>query len=103
MILRWPDAEQAGRLIVLTATALAEDSGLFYPTIDEVADIAIIDLSSAPRRPGLLAATFDIALKLAAAAILIVALIVWWDYFRGRLYSEDVDVLLGITVLARID
>ncbi len=103
VILRWPDAHEAGHLIDLTATALAEDSRLFYPTIDEVADIAIIDLSSAPRRPGMLAATFDIALKLASAAILIVAVIVWRDYFRGRLYSEDVDDLLGIKVLARID
>ncbi len=103
IVLRWRGQSQAAELIDLAATALAEEAELFYPTIQEVADLAIIDLASTAKRPGLLAAAFDIALKLAVAVILLLALIVWWDLARGRLYSEDAEDLLGVKLLARLN
>ena len=103
LVLRWRDQSQAGQLIDLAATALADEAELFYPTIQEVADLAIIDLASSARRPGVLAAAFDIALKLAVAVIAVAALVIWWDVARGRLYSEDVEDLLGMKLLVRLD
>ncbi len=103
LVLRWRDSSQAARLIDLAATALTDEAELFYPTIHEVADLAIIDLAASAKRPGLLAAAFDIALKLAVAVIAVAALVIWWDVARGRLYSEDVEELLGVKLLARLD
>ncbi len=103
LVLRWRDRSQAAQLIDLAATALADEAELFYPTIQEVADLTIIDLAASASRPGILAVTFDIILKLAVAVIAVTALVVWWDAARGRLYSEDVEELLGIKLLARLD
>jgi len=102
LILRWPDKQALEQLIGLAATALAEDAGRFYPSIHEVADLSIINLSQTPRRPSVLVAAFDVTLKVIAAAVVALAIGVWWDIGRGRLYSEDVEELLGVKLLGRV-
>lgn len=99
LILRWRDAEQAATLIDVAAKALANDSEQFYPSLPEVANVKIIDLSASATRPGILAAAFDVLLKEAVAAVAVAAIAIWWDLGRGRLYSEDVEELLGLKVL----
>lgn len=103
LILRWRDSGQAALLIGLAAKALTEESSRFYPTLPEVADLAIIHLASSATRPGILVSAFDVILKLAVAAFFALAIVVWWDRARGRLYSEDVEDLLGLKVLAKIE
>lgn len=103
LLLRWSDKSEAIQLINVAATTLTTNAKLFYPTIHEVADLAIIDLSSTAKRPGLLADTFDIILKLCVAAIVLLALIVWSDFAQDRLYREDAEQLLGIKILGRLD
>ena len=103
LLLRWSDESEAVQLIGVAATTLTTDAKLFYPTIHEVADLAIIDLASTAKRPGVLADTFDIILKLCVAAIVLLALIVWSDLVQDRLYREDAEQLLGIKILGRLD
>ncbi len=100
--LDWADGPAAQALIDSIVTLLVVNQRSYYPTLDEIGTLRLIDKTDAPVRPPAALAALDVILKSSVALILAVAVALIADWRLNRLHEADVPELIDAPVIGRL-
>ncbi len=100
--LDWSDGDAAQALIDNIVALLIEDQATYYPTLEQIGTLRLIDKTDVPERPPTALAALDIILKSAVALILAVAVALIADWRLNRLHEEDVADLIEAPIIGRL-
>ena len=100
--LDWGDGPAAQALIDSIVTLLVVNQRSYYPTLDEIGTLRLIDKTDAPVRPPAALAALDVILKSSVALILAVAVALIADWRLNRLHEADVPELIDAPVIGRL-
>ena len=100
--LDWSNGAAAQALIDNIVGLLVEEQATYYPTLEQVGTLRLIDKTNAPERPPTALAALDIVLKSGVALILSVALALIADWRMNRIHEEDLQDLTSAPVIGRL-
>lgn len=100
--LDWSDGAAAQTLIDKIVGLLVEEQATYYPTLEQVGTLRLIDKTDVPERPPTVLAALDIMLKSSVALILSVALALIADWRMNRVHEEDIADLISAPIIGRL-
>lgn len=100
--LDWGNGPAAQALIDNIVTLLINNQSSYYPTLEQIGTLRLIDKTLVAERPPIALAALDVVLKASVALILAITLALIVDWRLNRLHGEDVPDLLGVPVIGRL-